>query len=460
MNPDIFRMYDIRGIAARDLSDEVVTHIGQAYATTLKRQAELPHRVGVGRDARASSPRLFEALARGLEAAGVQVVDLGLIPTPLAYFAIFEPEGAPLGGAIQITGSHNPSDYNGFKMMLGRSTLHSQGITALRQLILDGNLDDGLSAAPREARPDLIAQYQRWIADQARPTARKLKVVLDAGNGVANLVAPKLVREVFGAEVIELFSEPDADFPNHHPDPTVAENLVHLIDAVRAHGADLGVAYDGDGDRIGVVDELGQIIWGDRLLIVLSRALLAEHPGATVIGEVKCSQTLFDDIIAHGGVPIMSAVGHSLIKAKIKETGALLAGEMSGHIFFNDRFFGFDDATYATCRLLEIVSATDQSLSALMADVPETFATPELRVACDEIAKFAIPGLVAKAFASQGLPVETIDGARVNFGQGWGLVRASNTQPVLVLRVEAASAELRDLYLAKLETAIIAAQRA
>jgi phosphomannomutase/phosphoglucomutase len=268
------------------------------------------------------------------------------------------------------------------------------------------------------------------------------------------VVAPALVRSVFpDGEVIELFSEPDARFPNHHPDPTVEENLHHLIAAVRDHGADLGVAYDGDGDRIGVVDAQGGIIWGDRLMILLARAVLSEQPGATIIGEVKCSQTLFDDIAAHGGVPVMSKVGHSLIKAKIKETGAKLAGEMSGHIFFNDRFFGFDDAIYTTCRLMEILTATPSSLAELMSDVPTTFATPELRVDCADSIKFGVPAKVALSFADR-FPVNTIDGVRVNFGLGWGLVRASNTQPVLVLRAEATSPELRDQYLAALHAAI------
>lgn len=456
MNPHIFREYDVRGIADTDLDDATVTAIGQAFGTLIIEQGlELPHRIGIGYDARASSKRLFKALSVGLRRAGFDVVGLGLVPTPLVYFAAFTRED--LGGAIQITGSHNPAEYNGFKMMRGHDTLHGATIRELRERIERGGLIEAAVPGQEVVWDGLIAAYSAWVKGNIKPGERKLRVVLDSGNGVAGVVAPALVREVFGSEVFELFSEPDARFPNHHPDPTVEHNLQHLIAAVREHGADLGVAYDGDGDRIGVVDASGEIIWGDRLMILLSRAVLEEQPGATVIGEVKCSQTLFDDITAHGGVAVMSKVGHSLIKAKIKETGAKLAGEMSGHIFFNDRFFGFDDAVYTTCRLLEILSKTDRSLAELMSDVPKTFATPELRVDCPDDVKFSVPGKVAAQLEGE-FPVNTIDGVRVNFGQGWGLVRASNTQPVLVLRAEATSPELRDAYLARLHAAIEAAR--
>lgn len=452
MNTNIFRKYDIRGIAADDLTDEVVENIGQAYATKMIRELGQAGKVGVGRDARGSSDRLFDALSRGLNRAGVDVLDLGMVPTPLVYFAKFTRED--LQGAIMITGSHNPAEYNGFKMMLGAGTLHGEGIAQMRDLILSKDLEAAPEHGSIEGWDGLSASYLDWLEENLAGTGRDLKVVLDSGNGVAGVVAPDAVRRVFGAEVIELFSEPDASFPNHHPDPTVEENLQHLIAAVKEHGADVGVAYDGDGDRIGLVDEKGGVIWGDKLMILLSRDVLSTIPGATVIGEVKCSQTLFDDIAANGGNAIMSAVGHSIIKAKIKETGAKLAGEMSGHIFFNDRYFGFDDAVYATCRVLEILSRSETPLSELLSDVPTTFATPELRVDCDEDRKFIIPGEVAEHFANEGYEVNTIDGARVNFGKGWGLVRASNTQPVLVLRVEAETPELRDTFLAKLQSAI------
>ena len=453
MNTDIFRKYDIRGIAQSDLTDEVVEQIGRAYATVMVRELGERGRVGVGRDARGSSERLFAALARGLTAGGLDVLDVGMVPTPLVYFAKFTRQD--LLGAIMITGSHNPAEYNGFKMMLGEGTLHGEGIAQLRDLILAKDFEPGGSQGSVEAWDGIIPSYLEWLVGHVQTSERKLKVVLDSGNGVAGVVAPEAVRQAFGAEVIELFSEPDATFPNHHPDPTVEENLQHLIAAVRKHGADLGVAYDGDGDRIGVVDEKGGIIWGDKLMILLSRDVLEHIPGATIIGEVKCSQTLFDDIEARGGEPIMSAVGHSVIKARIKETGAELAGEMSGHIFFNDRYFGFDDAVYATARVIEILQRSEAPLSSLLADVPQTHATPEIRLECSEDRKFLIPGEVAKHFKEEGFEVNTIDGARVNFGGGWGLVRASNTQPVLVLRVEAQTAQMRDALLEKLKAAIV-----
>lgn len=451
MNETIFRKYDIRGLADTDLTDEVVELIGRAYAEVLGAGKN----VVVGYDARESSERLFNALTGGLRRGGVSVIKLGMVPTPLVYFANFTDDNAH--GAIQITGSHNPAEYNGFKMMMGKETLHGDGIQALLNIIKkNAFIDHAPDATTMVERTDLKDGYLAWMMENVQRDGRKLKVVLDSGNGVAGVIAPRVINEVFGGEVIELFSEPDAAFPNHHPDPTVEKNLQHLIAAVKEHGADLGVAYDGDGDRIGVVDERGDVIWGDKLMILLSREVLKEHPCATIIGEVKCSQSLFDDVKAHGGEPIMSAVGHSLIKAKIKETGAKLAGEMSGHIFFNDRYFGFDDAIYATCRVMEILASTSEEtkLSQLLSDIPETFATPELRVDCEEDVKFELPGKVAEHFATKGLEVNTIDGARVHFAQGWGLVRASNTQPVLVMRVEAATEELKEDYLQQLKDAL------
>jgi phosphomannomutase / phosphoglucomutase len=454
MNTDIFRAYDIRGIADTDLTDPVVENIGQAFATMAIKQGYENPRIGIGRDARRSSDRIYEALSRGLRRAGAHVVNLNVVPTPLVYFAHFQ-EG--YDGSIQITGSHNPGEYNGFKMMLGKDTLHGETIQELRRLIENRDLathegeDLGTSA-----HAELRKEYIEWVRDNITMGDRKLHIAVDSGNGVAGVVAPELLRDAIGAKVSELYSQPDGTFPNHHPDPTVEANLQDLIAVVRENECDFGVAYDGDGDRIGVVDEKGDVIWGDQLLIVFARQVLANHPGATIIGEVKCSQTLFDDIEKHGGNPIMARVGHSLIKAKIKETDAHLAGEMSGHIFFNDRFFGFDDALYATCRLAEIVSRTHQPFSALLADVPDTFATPEVRRACDEKLKFEIPGRVADYFADD-YEVNTIDGVRVQFKHGWGLVRASNTQPVLVMRAEGDSPESRDRYMKMLEQAVEAA---
>lgn len=456
MNTDIFRAYDIRGIADEDLTDPVVRSIGQAFATmTIRAGYEAP-RIGVGRDARNSSDRVYEALKDGLCKAGAHVVSLGTVPTPLVYFAAFT-EG--FHGAIQITGSHNPGEYNGFKMMIGKDTLHGETIQDLRKLIEADDLIEGTEDLGCSALADLRKSYIEWVRDNIRMGDRKLHIAMDSGNGVAGLLAPELVRDAVGVKVTELYSEPDGTFPNHHPDPTVPENLQDLIETVKKEGCDCGVAYDGDGDRIGVVDEEGRIIWGDRLLVLFARQVLANNPGATIIGEVKCSQTLFDDIARHGGEPIMARVGHSLIKAKIKETDALLAGEMSGHIFFNDRFFGFDDALYATCRLVEILSKTTQPLSALLADLPTTYATPELRRDCPESLKFQVPGKVAEFFADD-YEVNTIDGVRVKFDHGWGLVRASNTQPVLVMRTEGNSPQSRDDYMTQLERAVAAAERA
>lgn len=455
MNTDIFRAYDIRGIADTDLTNPVVDDLGRAFATMAVRRVHHSPRIGVGRDARRSSDRIFEALCDGLNAAGAHVVNLGVVPTPLTYFATHQND---FDGSIQITGSHNPGEYNGFKMMLGKETLHGDSIQQLRALIEDRDFESGDDLGT-SAMAELRKKYIEWVRDDITMGDRKLHIAVDSGNGVAGIVAPELLRDAVGAKVHELYTQPDGSFPNHHPDPTVEENLEDLIAAVREHGCDFGVAYDGDGDRIGVVDETGQIIWGDQLLIVFARQVLEDNPGATIIGEVKCSQTLFDDIENHGGTAVMARVGHSLIKARLQETNAELAGEMSGHVFFNDRFFGFDDALYATCRLAEILSRTNQPFSALLADVPKTYATPEIRRPCNEKLKFEIPDHVAATFA-EDYEVNTIDGVRVNFNHGWGLVRASNTQPVVVMRAEGHTPESRDRYMELLEDAVEDAEEA
>jgi len=457
MNPDIFRKYDIRGVAETDLDDPAIDRIARAYGTHIRERAEGNERpeVGVGRDIRASSDRIFGALQSGLVAVGVDVVDLGVVPTPLVYFATHQLD---LDGSIVVTGSHNPAEYNGLKMMEGREPLYGEGIERLQRMAENRSFTVAEREGQVRSHLSLVREYIEWVAENIRPGGHEVRVALDGGNGVAGVVAPQLVREVFGIEPVELYTEPDSSFPNHHPDPTVEENLEELIEVVRDSGCDVGVAYDGDADRIGVVDEAGGVVWGDELMIVLSRDLLREHPGATILGEVKCSQTLFDDIEARGGDARMSRVGHSLMKAKIGETGALLAGEMSGHIFFNDRFFGFDDALYATCRLLEILSREGASIRELLSDVPETFATPELRRDCPEELKFEIPELVAEYFEGD-FEVVTVDGARVIFEEGWGLVRASNTQPKLVLRAEGRSEAHREEYLERLEEAVASAKR-
>jgi phosphomannomutase/phosphoglucomutase len=335
-----------------------------------------------------------------------------------------------------ITGSHNPPDHNGFKICLGKQTLFGAQIQEIKRIALAGEFPNGSGAIEHI---EVLADYERDILSKIALGARKLKAVVDGGNGMGGVTAVP-IYEKLGIELVKLFTEPDSNFPNHHPDPTVTENLQDAIRAVKESGADLGIAFDGDGDRIGVVDETGRIIWGDELMVLLSREILKENAGATIIAEVKCSQNLFDDIKKHGGTPIMYKAGHSLIKAKMKETHAALAGEMSGHIFFADRFYGFDDATYAGARVLEILSKTDKKLSELLSDLPATFSTPELRVECADEQKFAVVARIAEEFARTN-EVITIDGARILFENGWGLVRASNTQAILVLRFEADSEE-------------------
>jgi phosphomannomutase/phosphoglucomutase len=365
----------------------------------------------------------------GLTAAGCDVLDVGMVPTPVLYFSLFSED---LDGGVMITGSHNPADNNGFKICLGKSTIYGDLVQEIRRIAETRDFESGEGAS---AEREILETYRAHIASTLSLGSRRPKVVVDAGNGMGGIAGVPLYRDL-GFEVVELYCEPDSRFPNHHPDPTVVENMTDAIAAVRSHQADLAIAFDGDGDRIGVVDERGHIVWGDQLMVLFSRAILEERPGASIIAEVKCSQTLFDDIAAHGGDAIMWKVGHSLIKAKMKETGAALAGEMSGHIFFADRYYGFDDAVYAGARLLEILSHVDAPLSSLLADIPATVYTPELRLDCPDEKKFEVVRTLTDEF-SRTHDVVAIDGARILFDGGWGLVRASNTQPVLVLRFEA-----------------------
>ncbi|MBI5610511.1 MAG: phosphomannomutase/phosphoglucomutase [Deltaproteobacteria bacterium] len=451
MNPNIFRAYDIRGVADRDLDDDLVHSLGRAIATTVHLRG-LPPVLAVGRDARLSSPRIASALIAGLVQGGIHVRDVGVVATPMVYFAAFTLEVA---GGVMVTGSHNPAGDNGLKITLDKASMHGDEVQALRRIIQDGAyLDQGVGSV---SEVDIAHPYIDFCVGNVKLGPRKLKVVVDAGNGPTGPVSPVILRRL-GCEVVELFTEPDGNFPNHHPDPTVEANLADLRAKVAETGADLGVAYDGDGDRIGVVDERGGILWGDKLMIVLSRALLREVPGAAIVAEVKCSQTLFDDIAKHGGRPVLSKVGHSLIKDRMKREGAQLAGEMSGHIFYKHRYFGYDDATYTTCRLLEIVSNDPRPLSQFLADVPATHATAELRLDCPDEIKFAVVEAVARKY-KQSHQVIDIDGVRVLFGDGWGLVRASNTGPVLVMRCEAESPERCDAIEAELRAAVRAAER-
>ncbi|MCC7308197.1 MAG: phosphomannomutase/phosphoglucomutase [Acidobacteria bacterium] len=431
MDTHIFREYDIRGIVGPQLDDAAVAILGRAIGTFFRQNNA--RRVAIGYDARESSPRFCRLLTEGFNRCGLDVALIGRVPTPVLYHTAFTKD---VDGGVMITGSHNPPDHNGFKICLGTSTLFGSQIQEIRQIALGGKFAEGEGSAEGL---DVLENYCSDIISKVSFGKRTLKAVVDGGNGMGGVTAVP-VYERLGVELVKLFVEPDSAFPNHHPDPTVTENLQDTIRAVLDSGADLGIAFDGDGDRIGVVDENGRIIWGDELMVLLSRSILAENPGATIIAEVKCSQNLFDDIERHGGRPIMWKAGHSLIKAKMKETGAALAGEMSGHIFFADRFYGFDDATYAGARLLEILSKTDKKLSELLADLPETFSTPELRFDCSDDTKFDIVSRIAEHFSATN-DVINIDGARILFPHGWGLVRASNTQAVLVLRFEADSAQ-------------------
>lgn len=430
IDSNIFREYDIRGVWGKDLTPEVAVLIGRAFGSRVISVSGKKHPVlTVGRDVRLSSGTISEHLIKGLVSTGAHVFGLGECPTPAQYFSLYHLNA---DGGIMITGSHNPPEYNGFKLSIGRETIYGPEIQNLRKIIDENKFSEGTGNA--EAFP-VLEPYAEMLK-QRFSDFTGLNVVLDAGNGTAGLVAPDIIKSL-GADVIELFCDPDGNFPNHHPDPVLPENLEMLIDRVKTSGAHLGIAYDGDADRIGVVDADGEIIWGDRLMIIFSRDILKQNPGAAVIGEVKCSQVMYDDIKASGGNPVMWKTGHSLIKKKMKESKALLAGEMSGHIFFADRYYGYDDAIYATLRLLEILKKNGEpySLSRLLGGLPLVYSTPEIRFECDDNLKFTVPQKIREAFSDY--EVNTTDGVRINFGDGWGLVRASNTQPALVLRFEA-----------------------
>ncbi|AEH46013.1 phosphoglucomutase/phosphomannomutase alpha/beta/alpha domain I [Thermodesulfatator indicus DSM 15286] len=428
VNPLMFREYDIRGRVDEDLTVEVAEAIGKAYGTMVKRAGG--KKVVSGRDGRLSGPKLQEALIRGILSTGINVVNIGVTPTPVMYFSLFTLEG--IDGGIQVTGSHNPPEFNGFKICLGKETLYGPKIQKIRKLIEKEDFETGTGNLEEY---DILPSYLKYLKENIK-VSRSLKVVLDCGNGVTALTAPYAFRDQ-GCEVTSLYCEVDGTFPNHFPDPTVEENIKDLREKVLEIGADFGVGYDGDGDRIGVVDDKGKILWGDQLLIIFAREILKERPGATIIGEVKCSQVMYDEIARLGGKPIMWKTGHSLIKGKMKEEKAVLAGEMSGHLFFADRFFGFDDAVYASLRLAEIVAKSDVPLSEMLKDLPKMVSTPEIRVECPDDKKFEIVRRLTEKLKAEGLNVIDIDGARVIFEDGWGLVRASNTQPVLVLRFEA-----------------------
>ncbi|HDP98555.1 MAG TPA: phosphomannomutase/phosphoglucomutase, partial [bacterium] len=430
VNPNIFREYDIRGIAEKDLTDNMVEAIGKSYATYLGNNGL--RKFVVGRDVRLSSERIQAALIKGIISTGADVINIGLVPTPVLYFSIVQLNA---DGGIMVTGSHNPIEFNGLKMCKGIDSVYGEQIQQLKQIIEHGEFIKGQGTVVDK---DIVDEYVRTIKSKIKLN-RKLKIVIDAGNGTAGEIAPQLWEDL-GCEVIRLYCELDGNFPNHLPDPTVPKYVVDLQKLVLEHQADLGIGYDGDADRIGVIDDRGRIIYADRLIALFSRDVLKRMPQSTIVFDVKCSQALPEYIEQYGGNPLMWKTGHALLKAKMKQENSPFAGEMSGHIFFKDEYFGFDDAIYASGRLLRILDETGNKLSQLIDEIPYFISTPEIRIECADEAKFDVVAKLVDEF-KQEQDVIDIDGARVQFGDGWGLVRASNTQPVLVLRFEAKTEE-------------------
>ncbi|HTR35744.1 MAG TPA: phosphomannomutase/phosphoglucomutase [Bryobacteraceae bacterium] len=444
----IFREYDIRGIADSELLSPDVEQLGLGLGTYMLRHSG-GRNVNLGRDCRLSSTRLRDALVQGLLASGCDVTDIGTVPTPVLYFSA---QYLNANGAIMITGSHNPPEYNGFKSVCGAGTLHGEAIQEVHHIIERQDFERGEG---RLATADAVAPYVDEVASQFH-FDRRIKIVADAGNGTAGPVMHRIFEKL-NVDAAELFFEMDGHFPNHHPDPTVPANLARLVEKVRETGSALGIAFDGDSDRIGAVDEKGDVVYGDILLLIYAREILERKPGATFIGEVKCSQVMYDQIAKLGGNGIMYKTGHSLIKAKMKEEDAELAGEMSGHMFFADRYRGYDDALYSACRLIEIVAKSGQPLSAQLAGLPKMVSTPEIRVDCPDEIKFDLVRRVAAHFKKTHKTVD-IDGVRVLFPEGWGLLRASNTQPVLVMRFEAANEHLLKQYQSEVEQVLEASR--
>jgi phosphomannomutase/phosphoglucomutase len=475
MNIDstIFKMYDIRGEVDKNFTGEVVEAIGRAYAIYLKDKfGEKPLIVSAGRDIRLHSEKLESALISGILSEGVQVIDLGVCPTPVLYFSLFN---LHVDGGIMITGSHNPPEFNGMKVCVGKETIYGEEIQNLYKIVKSlplsvENKNGELSHF------DILSKYKSFLLNEFKEIKHYIchselvsesrfriantypvSIAIDSGNGCAGIFVPQVLKEL-GIKVFELYSEPDGSFPNHHPDPTLIETLATLQDTVRSNNLDFGIAYDGDVDRLGVIDERGNVVYGDKLTYIFAKDILKTHPVGKIIGEVKCSKTLFDGVRALGGIPILSPVGHSLIKKKLREENALLAGEMSGHIFFNDRYFGYDDAIYATLRLIEIFAEEKSKnnnfkFSDSLKDLPDVYVSPEIRIDCKENKKFVlVEQFLAKykekfpELAQKIVNVITIDGVRIEFSDGWGLIRASNTQPVLVMRFEALTKEALEEY--------------
>lgn len=431
MNKAIFREYDIRGDVEQDLTDPIVRDIGRAFASYMAGKGR--KKASLGRDCRLSSEHFRDLLVEGMVEGGLEVLDVGLVPTPLFYYSLFT---LGVEGGIMITGSHNPPSMNGFKVALGKSTIFGDEIQYMGKLIEERRFVHG-KGSYREHK-GIVEDYYRFLRSNIK-LEKAFNVVIDAGNGTGGVVAVPILKEM-GQHVTELFCEMDGHFPNHFPDPTVEKNMETLRQTVLETGADIGIGYDGDSDRIGVIDDKGNIIWGDYLMIIFARHILKTRKGASFVSEVKCSSNLFEDVEKQGGIPIMWKAGHSLIKQKMKETGALLGGEMSGHIFFADKYFGFDDAIYSSLRLLEIMGKSDRLLSEYLADLPKTYSTPEIRTDCPDNIKFDVVKQLTDYYRTK-FNIIDIDGVRILLHDGWGLVRPSNTQPILVLRFEAQSAE-------------------
>jgi len=443
MNENIFREYDIRGVVEADFTKEVVVSIAKSLGTIILSKGY--KNCAIGYDARHSADFLFTTFSNTLNNLGIDVISIGECTTPMLYFAQIDLD---MDAGVMITGSHNPSDMNGFKMLLKDGAIFGEAIQDLKKLILNDKLASGVTEENKKGITKTISikeKYTSYLKENITlgNTHKKLKIVVDGGNGTGGEIASEVFRD-YGCEVVELYTKPDGDFPNHHPDPTVPEYMTDLIAKVKETKADLGIGYDGDADRIGIIDETGKMLFGDHLMILFSREILSRKPGSAIVGEVKCSKTLYDEIEKLGGKGIMWKAGHSLIKAKMKEIKAELGGEVSGHIFFKDRFFGFDDALYASLRLLEILSRTTKSISELLSDIPKTIMTPEIRLDSNDDTKFEIVKRVTDFFKQEGYNVSDVDGVRVIFEDGFGLLRASNTQPAIVQRYEANTQERLD----------------
>jgi phosphomannomutase/phosphoglucomutase len=441
MNPEIFREYDIRGIAGKDMNDNDVYNIGRGLGSYIKKHRG--KKICLSRDCRTTSENYFSLVHKALTETGCDVIDIGITTTPMLYYAIHRLEA---DGGIMITASHNPPEYNGFKVNIGTDSLHGKDLLKIRDLIDKKDYESGQG---RSEKYDITPDYYDFILNDIKIT-KKLRVGVDAGNGTAGPFILEILKRL-GCEVYDLYCEMDGTFPNHEADPTVEENMEDLKKIVKENNLDIGIGFDGDGDRLGIIDPSGNIIYGDQMMIIFSRDVLKNNPGAVFISEVKCSATMYDDIAAKGGEAIMWKTGHSKIKKKMKETNALLAGEMSGHIFFADRYFGHDDGIYAACRMLEIIDKTGKTPSELIADIPQTFSTPEIRMECSEDKKPYIVSEMTEIFKRTNKVID-IDGARILYDQGWGLIRSSNTQPVLVLRFEALSKKALDEIRSEIET--------